>query len=596
MSACSPVSRLAGVVLALAFVLGLLHLGFRLWDVQVDAAADYGYASARQSVRRVQVGGERGRILDRRGNVLAGNRTSYSVVCHPASFQQRTWEATVDRIVKAVSNMAAVVGRPSPLDRHSIRRHVNQSLAMPLDAWRDISEREVARVAEHALENPGFAIRETSERIYPQGSVGAHLLGYVGRDKGDLEAGDEKYSFYAPELRGRAGIENYSDSYLRGVSGERKLLVDARGFAIREWSVVEPKPGPDLTLTIDLSVQRAAERQLEGRKGACAVVDPRTGDVLALASAPGFDPNSFVPVLSRERYERYTSDPLKPLLNRVCGGTYAPGSTFKPVVALAGLAIGFPASVRYDCTGVFELGSMQLRCASRWGHGELDIRQALMKSCNPFFCNLGLDIGTNAVCAAARAFGLGAGTGLDFCIDGAGTVPDAEWKMQTYGEKWFQGDLAQMSIGQGMLLVTPLQMALVAGAIGTGFRVTPHLKAGVVSERRPLPFASEHLAVVRDGMRMVVNGDGEVRGTGWRGGDGVAVSVSGKTGTAEVGRGATRRKNTWFIAYAPSENPSVAVALVIENGDSGGGTAAPCVAEILKRIFGAKPVEGRKAS
>ena len=596
MSACSPVSRLAGVVLALVFVLGLLHLGFRLWDVQVDAAADYGYASARQSVRRVQVGGERGRILDRRGNVLAGNRTSYSVVCHPASFQQRTWEATVDRIVEAVSNMAAVVGRPSPLDRRSIRRHVNQSLAMPLDVWRDISEQEVARVAEHALESPGFAIRETSERIYPQGSVGAHLLGYVGRDKGDLEAGDEKYSFYAPELRGRAGIENYYDSYLRGVSGERKLLVDARGFAIREWSVVEPKPGPDLTLTIDLSVQRAAERQLEGRKGACAVVDPRTGDVLALASAPGFDPNAFVPVLSRERYERYASDPLKPLLNRVCGGTYAPGSTFKPVVALAGLAIGFPDSVRYDCTGVFELGSMQLRCASRWGHGKLDIRQALMKSCNPFFCNLGLDIGTNAVCAAARAFGLGAGTGLDFCIDGAGTVPDAEWKMQTYGEKWFQGDLAQMSIGQGMLLVTPLQMALVAGAIGTGFRVTPHLKAGSVSERRPLPFASEHLAVVRDGMRMVVNGDGEVRGTGWRGGDGVAVSVSGKTGTAEVGRGATRRKNTWFIAYAPSENPSVAVALVIENGDSGGGTAAPCVAEILKRIFGAKPVEGRKAS
>ena len=596
MSACSPVSRLAGVVLALVFVLGLLHLGFRLWDVQVADAADYGYASARQSVRRVQVGGVRGRILDRRGNVLAGNRPSFSVVCLPAYFQQRTWAATVDRIVEAVSNMAAVVGQPSPLDRRSIRRHVKQSLAMPLDAWRDVGDGELARVAEHALEAPGFAIRETSERVYPQGSVGAHLLGYVGRDRGDMVAGDEKYSFYAPELRGRAGLENYYDSYLRGVSGERKLLVDARGFAIREWSVVEPKSGPDLMLTVDLSVQRVVERQLEGRRGACAVVDPRTGDVLALASAPGFDPNAFVPVLSRERYERYASDPLKPLLNRVVGGTYAPGSTFKPVVALAGLAIGFPDSVRYDCTGVFELGPMKLRCASRWGHGGLDLRQALMKSCNPFFCNLGLEIGTNAVCMAARAFGLGAGTGLDFGIDAAGTVPDAGWKMRTYGEKWFQGDLAQMSIGQGMLLVTPLQMALVAGAIGTGFRVTPHLKAGIVSERTPLPFAPEHLGVVRDGMRMVVNGDGRVRGTGWRGGDGVAVSVSGKTGTAEVGRGASRRKNTWFIAYAPSEKPSVAVALVIENGESGGGTAAPCVAAILKCIFGAKPAEGREES
>ena len=589
MSGNSPVSfvsRVACLVLAAVVVVGLLHLAFRVYEVQVVGAADYGYASARQSIRRVQVGGERGRILDRNGRELAGNRTSLSIVCHPAKFQKRAWEATVDGIMQACSNVAETIGRPLPIDRRTVRRHVNQSLAMPLFVWRDVGADELARFAEQDCESLGFSIDETEERTYPQGALAAHLLGYVGRDRGEAVAGDEKFNFFAPELRGRAGVEHYYDSFLRGVSGERKLLVDARGFAIRDWTVVEPSRGPDLRLTLDGDLQRAVERQLTGLKGACAAIDPRNGDVLALASAPGFDPNDFVPVLEKELYERYASDPNKPLLNRACGGAYAPGSTFKPVVALAALNLGVPADIRYDCTGVFELGPMKLRCASQWGHGSLDLRHALMKSCNPFFCSLGFDIGTNAVCSAAKAFGLGSKTGLDFGVDMAGTVPDAEWKARMYGEKWYQGDLAQMSIGQGMLLVSPLQMALLVGAIGTGYRVTPHLKAGIASERTPLPFAPEHLQVVREGMRMVVAGDGESRGTGWRGGDGVAVPVSGKTGTAEIGRGATRRKNTWFIAYAPSDAPRLAVALVVENGESGGGTAAPMVGEILKAAFG----------
>ena len=216
------------------------------------------------------------------------------------------------------------------------------------------------------------------------------------------------------------------------------------------------------------------------------------------------------------------------------------------------------------------------------------MRHALMKSCNPYFCHLGMTIGTNALVRTARAFGLGEKTGVDFGVDMAGTVPDGCWKQRMYGERWFPGDLAQMSIGQGMLLVSPLQMARVAGAIGTGSLVTPHLKLGGSPERRPLPFEEWQLKVVREGMRMVVAGDGESRGTGWRGGEGVPVAVSGKTGTAEIGRGATRRKNTWFIAYAPSEAPRVAVALVVENGESGGSTAAPRVCEILMRAFDAR--------
>jgi penicillin-binding protein 2 len=208
------------------------------------------------------------------------------------------------------------------------------------------------------------------------------------------------------------------------------------------------------------------------------------------------------------------------------------------------------------------------------------MRGALMKSCNPYFCNLAYDIGTNQLISAARDLGLGAKTGIDFGIDMAGTVPDAQWKSRMYRERWYSGDLLQMSIGQGMLLASPLQMARLAGAIGTGYLVVPRLKADQPCERVRVNFTDAQLAVVREGMRMVVDG-----GTGRRGGLGVSVPVSGKTGTAEVGRGESRRKNAWFIAYAPSENPMVAVAMVVENGDSGGGTAAPKVCEILKEVF-----------
>ena len=582
----AAVSRLSCLVVALVFVAGLLHLGVRLREVQVEGAADYAYASARQSVRRVQVGGARGRILDRNGAVLADNRVSLSIVCDAAQFQRRTWEATVEAIGEAVARVGEAIGRRPGIGLREIRRHVRQTLPMPLVVWRDVDEDVLARFSERARRFPGFSVEETDERVYPQGRLAAHLLGYVGRDRGKSVAGDEKFSFFATELAGRAGAETFFDSYLRGVPGERRLLVDARGFTLRSWTVVEPQKGPDLRLTIDLALQREAERQLEGLKGACVAIDPDNGDVLALASAPGFDPNDFVPTLPQTTYERFAKDPDVPLLNRATGGSYAPGSTFKPVTALAALGAGVPASETHLCAGEFRLGQMRLRCSNRWGHGELDLCHALMKSCNPYFCELGMRVGTNALVRAARAFGLGSRTGIDFGVDEAGVVPDGAWKLAHHREKWFAGDLAQMSIGQGMLLVSPLQMARLAGAIGTDFLVTPRLALGAPVERTRLPFAPEHLRTVRKGMRMVVNGDGMSQGTGWRGAEDVAAEVIGKTGTAEVGKGETRRNNTWFIAYAYAHGRALAVAMVIENGDSGGGTTAPRVAAVLRARFG----------
>ncbi len=580
----SIVSDLSCWATMAVFIVGLVVLGVRLKAVQVDGAADYNYENTRQSVRRVQTAGMRGRILDAKGRVMADNRRSVSIVCHAEKFQKRTWEKTTAEIAAAIERVGTEIGRAANVTTNAIRWHVRQALAMPLVVWRDVDEEVLARFLEREFRLDGFSIVETEERVYPNGRCAAHLLGYVGRDVPVSEAGDERFNFSDREMRGRSGLEIYYDSFLRGCAGEKKVLVDARGFAIRERVVTEARRGPDLEVTIDLDIQKAVEKQLEGEKGACVVMDPRTGAILAYASAPTFDPNEFVPFLSSALYQALAKDPDKPLLNRASGGVYAPGSTFKPITALAGLRAGRSAEEEYFCTGVFQYGTMKLHCSSRWGHGPVGVRRALVKSCNSYFCNMGVEIGTNAVICAARELGLGAKTGVDFGVDYAGVVPDAEWKERTYHERWYPGDLPQMAIGQGMLLVSPLQMARVAGAIGTGYLVTPHFKLDVEAERVPLKFTRGQLEVVREGMRRVVS---ENDGTGRRGGEGVRVAVAGKTGTAEVGHGEKKRKNTWFIAYAPATNaiPTVAVAMVIENGQSGGGTTAPKVAEVLKAVF-----------
>lgn len=574
---------------ALLFVLGFTVLAVRLRSEQLEQTADRNFEMMNQSVRRVQTGGIRGRILARNGEELAVNVQTSSIVLNLAAFQRRTWKQTAAEIRTAIDAATQTVGRASALTDRDIERHINQKLARPLVVWNNVSEDELSRFAEHESELPGFSHVDALERRYPQGRLASQLLGYVGRERAESEAGDKKFNYYDFEMRGRAGIEFYYDSFLRGVPGERNVRVDARGFPCAEWEVVSPRPGPDLQLTIDVPIQREAERQLAGLCGACVVLDPRDGAVLALASAPGYDPNAFVPVLRRELYDAYAADPRKPLLNRACGEGYAPGSTFKPITALAGLGTGMNPDAEYECIGAFSLGEFRIRCARTWGHGELDLRHALKESCNSYFCRMGYEAGTNAVITAAQAFGLGAKTGIDFGTDFAGVVPDDAWKRRYYEERWYPGDVAQMSIGQGMLLVTPLQMARVIGAIGTGRLVTPHLKAGMATDSVSLPYPSRHLEVVREGLHMVV----EKTGTGHRGAEGVEADVMGKTGTAEVGRGATRRKNTWFVAHAKGTDASrpdarareVAVAMVVERGESGGGTTAPKVREILKTVF-----------
>ena len=577
-------------LLAAFFAAGFATLAVRLKEIQVDNAAQYLREMQSQSFRVVRTAGSRGRILDRNGAPLAENSLSINLVVSPEAYRARKrGESTEAMLSDAIASVEKVVGRPPDVSERAVRRHLRVELARPLVVWRDVTEEELARFSEHSREFPGFDCVAEENRVYPEGAACVHLVGRVGRESIPDAPGGTRANYSDKDLCGREGIEYQYDEYLRGMPGEDRVLVDARGFATARETLVEPRDGFDLTLTVDAALQRKATRLLDGLRGACVAIDPRDGSIRAMVSAPGYDPGVCVPVLNAETYAKLAGDPSKPMLNRATAGTYAPGSTFKPMTALAALAAGIGPADEYECVGFYELGGMKIRCSRTWGHGDENLARALRDSCNPYFCHAGVAAGTNLLLSVCREFGLGMRTGIDFPTDAAGLVPDAAAKAKRVADpaasRWRLGDLAQMSIGQGLLLVTPLQMARVAAALGSGSVARPRLNAALPPSVKSLDIPRWRLDAVREGMRLVVAG-----GTGRLAGEGVDANVIGKTGTAQVGLGPTKRKNVWFIAYATPTAASrmrepLAVALVVENGESGGGTAAPLVASLLRAFY-----------
>ena len=598
--------------LGVVYLFGFVVLGSTLFRLQYMDTGDFKADLEQQNTRRILVPGLRGRILDRNGAVLAECRPSHCIQCNIEEFQRRgDAQNTVAAVEEAIGLLAEKLGleRPAGLTHARIERHVKQSSAMPLMLWEDVPDDTFARFAENSGDFPGFEATTRPERTYPCGRLAAHILGYTGRSRPDDA---DSAHFFEHDMKGREGVERYYNRFLTGVAGERKVRVDARGFrptkqreALMEDDTdadVAPSPGLDLRLTIDKDVQAVLEAQLDGVTGAGVVLDPRDGAVIALASAPTFDPNDCVPRLTQEVYADLTNAPAKRLQNRAISESYAPGSTFKPVTALAALANGWLPDDEYSCQGVYKLGNLHLHCWDRWGHGPMTVRTALEKSCNTFFCNLGTAVGSNAVISAARAFGLGSNTGIDLGGETPGIVPDNEWKKATFNERWYPGDTCQMSIGQGMLLVTPLQMAVVTAALANGGKIfTPYLFARDEGTPPPkpvriLPYDREHVELVRNGMRDVAeSGTGRRILTRWEEPEdgslkkrrfNLNVTCAGKTGTAEIGAGPTKRKNTWVIAFAPFEKPTVAIAMIVERGESGGSTVAPRVHKVLAHVFG----------
>ncbi|MBR3087378.1 MAG: penicillin-binding protein 2 [Kiritimatiellae bacterium] len=577
-----PAWRLAG--LAVAMTLALCLLGRRLYGLQIEESGAYSSSQLRQSVRRVLIPATRGRIFDRDGVCLADNRPSYCIALFIEDLRRPgDWSNTVNAVDAKIDELSLALGISRQIGRREIASHIHSRLPMPLLAWQDIDERTLALFSEMVTPNSGMDVYVQPERVYPGGAAFAHLIGRVGREKPEAPDGETPH-YDILGMRGRDGIELSRNSHLSGKAGGKLITVNVSGF--RHSDTNRPSiPGRDLRLTVASRLQNAAFAALGGRRGAVVALDPRCGDVLALCSSPSFDPAKMTPRIPADLWKSLVSDPGSPLLNRAIGGLYPPGSTFKPVVALAALRHGVPASFTVDCNGVYELGGMRLKCAASYGHGPgIDLRHAIAVSCNPYFCTLGVKIGVDAIDDFAREAGLGAKTGISLPGESAGLVPDDAWKRRTRNQGWRQGDTANLAIGQGFLLATPLQMASVAALIANGGTLyRPRISLDEpVSATRVLELPGRHLDVVRGGMFDVVNG----KRAGGRRARVRGISVAAKTGTAEYGPRRNRRKHTWMIAFAPFENPEIAIAAVIEDGESGGLTAAPVVASVLREYFG----------
>lgn len=583
-------------------MLGLFGaLVFRLWNLQVAQGMEYQRRLAKQSLRSVRLPGIRGRILDRNGERMADNRPSYGVSLYleelrrPGSLQR-----TIEGVMDMLDRIAEAMDRPRQLGPQEVRQHLRRRTPLPMAAWRDLDEVAVSRFLERSSEFPGAELTVDPVRVYPNGKSACHLLGYVGRAEvptaSEGEEALEKFHYYLPEMAGKSGVERRLDGVLRAnAGGKLEIQVDVAGFKFDEVSRRAPDKGSDVVLSVDERIQRAAEAALTGERGAVVVIDPRNGDVLALASSPEYDPNDFVPSISSAIWNRLLKDEGRPLFNRATGGEYAPGSTFKPVTLLAALHSGkVKTDTRFSCPGYFTMGSTRFRCWQHWGHGSLDLQSAIRYSCNVYLYHAALACGAEGVQEMARSVGFGRKTGISLDFERQGLVPDNEWKRRERRDGWRDGDTCNLSIGQGALLVTPLQLALFASALANGGTLwQPRLirqivpADGAVQEIAPAPapdgpkWEARHIRVVREGMRDAVNAPD---GSGKRA-KLPHVTVAAKTGTAEYGIKGAGRKMTWMIAFAPFEEPRYALALLVEDGVSGGTTAAPRVNQLLARVF-----------
>lgn len=582
-----PPARGRIALLGAIFLAGLVVLGLRLYRVQVTQATAYEQRQVRQSVRRVLLPSPRGRILDRHGSLLADNQPNYCVAIYIEELRRPgKWANTVDAVDMELDRLAEALRLPRACPRRRIEDHVARSLPLPMMVWEHADDAVLARLADCREKFPGVDVFVQPERFYPQGRVAAHVLGFVGRGNLGETARAEDCHFHLEGMKGRGGIEREYDDLLCGIPGGQLIRVDAAGYRHHEWIARRPVPGRDLNLTLDLRIQSAMEEALAGVRGAGVALDPANGEVLAMVSAPSFDPNALSPAPSVEVWKALLEDPARPLLNRAIAGCYPPGSTFKPLVALAAQTLaGFPATRTHTCDGTFQLGNRIIRCAHGERHGSVDMRQALEVSCNVYFCSLAHDMDYDSIFTLAQQCGFGRRTGLDLPGETTGLLPSPAWKRERLHEGWTAGDTCNIAIGQGLLLASPMQMAVFTAAVANGGRVLrPRLVRGGHPDGEALgrvecPAAA--LNVVRGGMLDVVSGEG---GTGRRARV-AGIEVAAKTGTAEYETGRVKRKYGWMIAFAPADTPRVAVAMVVEDAQTGGLTVGPRLQRVLTTIF-----------
>jgi penicillin-binding protein 2 len=590
------------VLLGLGLLVFLILVG-RLFFLQVVTSSRSRELAERNWLRPEFVPGPRGRILDRKGVVLAEMTPSFVIGIDP---QNEAFHKHRDKLQATLERLARLVDQDPAKFEDQLERERKTSYK-PVRLVRNADSLQVARVEEHMISLPGVSVMVEPTRRYPADSLAAHVLGYVGEvGEKDLETLTER-GYHPGSLIGKTGIELQYEDVLRGEDGTRYVEVNALGRRSEAFNRREPvptRPGRDIELTLDADVQRATERALDAARyegpqptpevrGAAILMDVWTGEVLAMASRPGFDDNVFSGSLNQEEWNALMSEG-RPLLNRAIQATYPPGSTFKPITEYGALATGVIAPGQYQspCYGGLRFGNRVFHCWKRGGHGSLDDLGALAQSCDVYFYQLGSQMGVDGIAKVAKQFGLAEKTGIDLPQERSGLIPTGAYYDERFGKKqWSSGLALNLVIGQGEIQVTPLELLRAISMIATGGReVTPRLLRSVGPEERIHRYAEPRIGPlveevslnavaldrVRRGMRMAVE-SGTAKSAQVHG-----IAVAGKTGTAEN----PGYDHAVFTAYAPADNPRVATVVLLENRGHGGLVAAPVAKRILAAYFG----------
>ncbi|MCX5799203.1 MAG: penicillin-binding protein 2 [Proteobacteria bacterium] len=569
-------------------IMTMIVLLIRLWHLQVMQGNEMRKLSEQNRIRVKKVIAPRGVIYDRTGKVLADTRPSFNMYITPEDIKD--FNQTIDGLAKLIS-----INREEIVDKLKTASGLPPSF--PVKIKPDISMDEVAKVEANRVYLPGVNIQIEPKRSYPYGTMMAHVLGYVSEINND-ELKSKEYKNYSPgDYMGKYGLEKMYETYLRGKDGEKKVEVDAMGRETRTLDIIEPTPGNALYLNINMEVQAIAEKALEGKKGGCIALEPKTGAVIALVSRPAFDPNKFASGITKENWKAIITDKSHPLQNRVTQGRYPPGSVFKIVLALKALESKvINEKTSFTCRGGFPFGKRVFKCWKKGGHGSVAIHRGIVESCDVFFYNVGLKLGIDRIHEMADMIGLEKPTGIDLPGEKHGLVPSSEWKKKTYGEPWYEGETVSVAIGQGAVWLTPIQLVQLSTFVANeGVTFRPQIVNRIVSPEgktiktfEPVIHSNAQLRkevtkTVKEAMQGVVN---EPSGTAY-GSRIQYVHMGGKTGTAQsVGeKGKNLGDHAWFIAFTPVEEPAISISVLVEYGGHGSSVAAPVAKAISENLF-----------
>jgi penicillin-binding protein 2 len=582
-----------------------LVLGFGFWRLQVSGSDKYSALAEQNRVRVFPILAPRGKILDREGRTIVDNYPSFSALL------VREHAEDLDR---KISRIAQGLNLSEDEIRKAIKRYASRRTE-PIILKADITPDELAFIEANKSEIPELETIMVHRRLYPKDGFAAHLIGYVGEVSED-DLNRPQFELYNQgDIVGKFGIEQQYNDLLIGKDGERRSLVDSRGNEVGRLGKTPAIPGTTLRLTIDLDVQIAAEEAIEGNNGAIIALDPRTGEVLALVSRPTYDPNHFAVRISRDEWNKLITDPAKPMMNKAIQAQLAPGSVFKIIMAVAGVEEGIAQNMNVNCGGGKDFYGRFFKCwiaSERGSHGVVGLSKAIYQSCDTFFYTLGERLGIGRIAKYAQAFGLGKRTGIDLPQEVSGVMPSEEWKVRNFKQKWYAGETISVSIGQGAIATSPIQLARAIGGIAMGGRLyRPHVVAF-----QDLPPGMKQIAgdngdgattiqidprsweIITDAMADVVNPIGTAPSAHLQN-----IDFAGKTGSAQVVSNSAREKlrghqfkdNGWFAGVAPRRNPEIVVCTLIEQGEHG-YLAARMTAQVIKAYVEKQRRLGRKTA